>query len=67
MPDVIANERTLDDRLGEVLRRVHRGLALPLWADLEEHHKRYWRSEVKPFLTILASVGVKVEIDGEKL
>lgn len=59
------NVRPLDDRLGEALRRVHRGLVLPLWCDLEEHHKRYWRSEVRPFLTLMQSCGLKVVIDDD--
>ena len=62
MPETRSNTRPLDDRLGEALRRLHRGLVLPLWADLEDHHKKVWLRDVKPFLTLMESVGLKVEI-----
>lgn len=54
--------RDLTDRLGEALRRYRYGLIRPLWADLKEETREWWRGEASFFVLRLADVGLKVEI-----
>lgn len=56
-----APTRDLTDRLAEFIRRFHHGLMRPLWADLPENERAYYRDQVPFVLDLLLSVGVKVE------
>jgi hypothetical protein len=39
----VIDERPIDDLLGEALRRHRHGLMRPLWRDMPENNKVYWR------------------------
>jgi hypothetical protein len=57
--------RSIDDRLGEALRRIRYGLMRPLWADMTESEREYWRTTAAGLReTTLKDVGLKVEIEG---
>lgn len=57
------DDRDIDDRLGEALRRWRHGLVRPLWADLPEADKEGWRKEAALLrVTILKDVGLTVGI-----
>lgn len=55
--------RSIDDRLGEAVRRYQCGLLRPLWADMDEGAKDSWRTAARMFRrTTLRDVGLKLEI-----
>ncbi len=60
-----APPRSIEDRLGEVLRREYCGLILPLWENLSEDDVRrtFWIDRTRSFTTIMASAGLKVALD----
>lgn len=58
-PDA-APARTLEDRLGEALRRERHGLIMPLWENLPADRKQPWIERTVSFGTILQSCGLKV-------
>lgn len=58
--------RSLEDRIGEMLRRNHHGLVRPLWADAPDCIKQYWRDRAPAYHTLLSACGLKiVAVDGE--
>jgi hypothetical protein len=64
-PNGGAEERSIDDRLGEALRRLRYGLIRQLWAEMEDIHREYWRRSASGWReTTLKDVGLKVEIEG---
>ena len=58
----LPDPRTLDDRVGEALRRLMFGLMRPLWADATEELRLRWRGRAANLLRTFATVGVKADI-----
>lgn len=57
------NDRDIDDRLGEALRRWRHGLIRPLWRDMTDADKEGWRNAAASWrVSILADVGLTVAI-----
>ena len=59
-----SSERSIDDRLGEALRRIRHGLMRPLWADMPGDQKDGWINLAASVrATVFKDVGLKVEIE----
>lgn len=77
MTDLVARLReleakatTLRDRLGEAARvfhwrRYHMDGPAPMWADLSEHDREYWRKDGDTHAEIARSCGLKIEVDDD--
>jgi hypothetical protein len=56
-------QRSIDDRLGEALRRIRHGLMRPLWADMDEADKEGWINLAASVrATVFKDVGIRIEI-----
>ena len=56
-----AAARTIDDRLGEALRRAKLGSVRPLWEHLQEPIRRQWRQDANTLLVTARNCGLKIE------
>ena len=61
-----AEDRSIDDRHGEALRRIRHGLVRPLWHDMTEESREGWRNIAQSLrLTVFKDVGLDIKLAGE--
>ena len=57
--------RSLEDRFAEALRRWRHGQIRPLWPDASQGLKDQWYREVRKLLGLMEGLGLRVSSDEE--
>ncbi len=56
-------ERSIQDRMGEALRRYQCGYAMPTWGEMGDDTKTLWSPSARAMLSIMKRCGLKVVVE----